>query len=202
MRRLRNIILRAMASRLLRGVVAGFLAVALLGAGMKLDTWRDDQIILYDQAMSAYLTGDLETAVQLFDRSIAAYEHNLGRTEQEVIIYGAASRELAAQAYFHKGMALLAAQQVRPAIEALMESLRLNSGNHYEDWPENLSTADIDRLTDQALTVKYNLELIFRLNSSQSQQSQGDPQPAEQGDQPVPGTRPGAGQSDGGGAQL
>ena len=191
-----------------------FLAVLLLSGllifskGVELSSWRSPQIELYNQAMAAYENGDLDSAVKLFDSSIAAYEQELA--EQDVIhnlIYGTPSRELAALANFQKGKSLLLMKKVRPAIEAFMESLRLNPGDDYTAL--GVKTEDVQRMFDQALIVKYDLELLFRANQSQAQESdQGQPaQPADKGDKPVPGSPQsgppgGSGQGDGGGDDL
>ena len=88
-----------------------------------------------------------------------------------------------------------------------MESLRLNPGDDYTAL--GVKTEDVQRMFDQALIVKYDLELLFRANQSQAQESdQGQPaQPADKGDKPVPGSPQsgppgGSGQGDGGGDDL
>ncbi len=78
-------------------------------------------------------------------------------------------------------------EQIRPAIEAFMESLRLNPGNDYSYL--GVEGEDVQRLFDQALIVKYDLEFLFRENSSQQQQSarRQPGEPGDEGDTPVPG---------------
>ncbi len=178
----------------------------LLGKGNELASWRSEQIELYNQGIEAYINGDCETAVALFDESFSAYQHDLREDDTHYLIYGEPSLELAALANFQKGKCYLILGQVRPAIEAFMQSLRLNPGNDYTNL--GISTEDIQRLLDQALIVKYDLEFLFRENESQEQQSQsGQPgEPAEEGDQPVPGSsqpgQPSSGQGEGGGDDL
>ncbi len=191
-------------------LLAVILACGLLifSKGVELSSWRNEQVELYNQGLTAYLEGDFEGAVQLFDQSLAAYREHRQANEDDLhrFIYGEPSLELAALANFQKGKALLLLEQVRPAIEAFMESLRLNPGNDYSYL--GVATEDVQRLFEQALIVKYDLEFLFRENSSQQQQStQGQPgEPGEEGDEPVPGLgqpgEPGSGQGEGGGDDL
>lgn len=178
----------------------------ILSKGVELSSWRSQQIELYNQGIDAYVHGDFEAAVDLFDRSIAAYEEDLQKDGLHRFIYGPPSRELAALANFQKGKALLLQKKVRPAIEAFMQSLRLNPGNDYTAL--SVKIEDVQRMFDQALIVKYDLEFLFRANKSQSQKSDQS-QPAQQGDSgdtPVPGSPqpgdPGHGQGEGGGDDL
>lgn len=187
-------------------MVLGGLSAVLLASGLKLSAWRNEQTELYNQAVAAYLSGNMEEAVQLFEASVVAYGELGQYNDLENLIYGRASRELAALAHFHKAKALLALGQLRPAIESFMQSLRLNPGNDYSFLGVNLS--DVSQLTEQALIVKYDLEMLFRENSSQPQQSQeGQEQSQEQGDDqlpatPPPGTTPQPGSGSGDGNQL
>jgi tetratricopeptide (TPR) repeat protein len=181
--------------------------LAIFSKGVELSSWRNEQVELYNQGLTAYLAGDFEGAVQLFDQSLAAYREHLQSNEDDPhrLIYGEPSLELAALANFQKGKALLLLEQVRPAIEAFMESLRLNPGNDYSYL--DVATEDVQRLYEQALIVKYDLEFLFRANSSQQQSSQGQPgEPGDEGDEPVPGSGqpgpPGSGQGEGGGDDL
>lgn len=182
--------------------------LAIFSKGVQLSGWRDEQVELYNQGLTAYVDGNYEEAVELFDLSIAAYRERVQESEDALhrFIYGEPSLELAALANFQKGKALLLLEQVRPAIEAFMESLRLNPGNDYSFL--GVDGEDVQRLFDQALIVKYNLEFLFRENSSQQQQSaQGQPgEPGDEGDTPVPGLGqpgpPGNGQGEGGGDDL
>ncbi len=202
---LRNI---ARKRRMLLIVLLLAFGIYTLQKGVELSFWRSEQIETYNQGLTAYMGGDAEAAIELFDRSIAAYEAELAQDDWlHRLVFGEPSRELAALANFQKGKALLMMQQTRPAIEALMEAIRLNPGNDYTYL--NVATEDVQRLYDQALIVKYDLEMLFQSNRTQAQQSQqgqGD-QPAEQGDQPVPGSsqqegQPGSGQGEGGGDDL
>ncbi len=182
--------------------------LAIFSKGVELSSWRDEQVELYNQGLTAYLAQDFEGAVLLFDQSIAAYRERLQSSEDDLhrLIYGEPSLELAALANFQKGKALLLLEQVRPAIEAFMESLRLNPGNDYSYL--DVASEDVQRLYEQALIVKYDLEFLFRENSTQQQQStQGQPgAPGDEGDEPVPGSGqtgpPGSGQGEGGGDDL
>jgi tetratricopeptide (TPR) repeat protein len=184
-------------------LVSGLL---VFGKGVELSSWKNQQVELYNQGIDAYVRGDFEVAVELFDQSIAAYEQDLQEDDTYRFIYGSPSRELAALANFQKGKAYLLLKQVRPAVEAYMESLRLNPGNDYTAL--GVPMEDVQRLFDQALIVKYDLEFLFKANKSQSQKSdQGQPgQPGDQGDTPVPGSPqpgdPGKGQGEGGGDDL
>lgn len=192
--------------RLILAAVLFICGLLLLVKGSELSGWRSEQIELYNQGIEAYLQGDCQTAVTLFDGSYSAYQYELRKDETHYLIYGEPSLELAALANFQKGKCLLILGEVRPAIEAFMESLRLNPGNDYTNL--GIATEDIQRLLDQALIVKYDLEFLFRQNQSEEQQSQsGQPgEPAEEGDQPVPGSsqpgQPSSGQGEGGGDDL
>lgn len=173
---------------LLALLVAGCL---MLGYGYQLATWQNLQYDYYNVGLQAYEQGDIKTAVEMFDRSMNQYKRESKAGWLHRFIYPAPSRELAAQAAFHKAKALLRARQAEPAVEAFKESLRLNPGNGYS----GMSLSDAQRMEAEAMVVKYDLELLFK-NQPQLAQGQGKGKgnkPGQPGDgKPVPGDDPGS----------
>ena len=93
--------------------------------------------------------------------------------------------------HFNKGKALLQTRQGPQAVEAFKESLRLNPGNIYE----GLSSQEIEQLKEEALVVKYDLELLFKSRPQLAQQQgrgQGKQKGNQKGNQQVPGNEPGS----------
>jgi len=171
----------------LAGLIAGLL---LLFYGLGLAMWQSPQVYYYDLGLKQYTDGDLPHAVQSFDRSLAAFKASArNRTWLERFVYPKPDRELAALADFQKGKVLIRAQQGQPAVDALEESLMLNAGNGYGD---DVSKADAVRMHEEALAVKYDLELLFKNNPSLAQQQgKGKGKGQGKGDKQVPGTEPG-----------
>lgn len=175
-------------------VLAG---VVLIGVGLNLLLWPDSQVGFYNEGLQAYRTGRAQEAVQLFDRSLAVYKQRSNDSWLERFVYPAPSREYASYAAFHKAKALLMLKKGKPAVEAFKESLRFNPGTGFEELPgyEHLSQDDVQRLTDQSLIVKYDLELLFKNNKQLAQgegKGEGKPQPGDQdGKKQQPGQQPG-----------
>ncbi len=181
--------LTKLSKRWLIGAVIGGLVSLWLGFG--LITWTSGQTAYYNAGLQAYQAGDMPAAIQLFDRSIAAYKAEKNASWTHRFIYPKPDTEMAAQAYFHKGKAHLQNKQAELAVESLKESLRLNPGDQYE----GLDPADAKRLHEEALVVKYDLEQLFKSRPDQAQQ-QGKGKGKGKGDKPgnqqAPGTEPGS----------
>ncbi len=163
---------------------------ALMLAGAQyLSTWQSPQVVTYNQGVQFYLQGDADSALKAFDQSLDAYRRQSNAGWLERTFLPGPSRELAALANAHKAILMLVKQKPDLAVLAFKESLKLNPGDQYE----GLSPADAKRLHEQALTVKYNLELMFKKNPSQAQkegkgQGKGQGKP---GNKPSPGDDPG-----------
>jgi len=182
---------------LLAALFAGSL---ILAYGVALSFWQNTQYDSYNRG-TALFTQALEArdeatamaalteAIQSFDQSIAAYKAESQGDWYHRFTYPKPDRELAALAYFHKAKALLFMQKGPQAVEAFKESLKLNPGNGYE----GMSLEQAQRMFEQAMVVKYDLELLFKNNPSLAQQ-QGKGKPGQgqgEGNQQVPGTQPG-----------
>ena len=182
---------------LLAGLLAGLM---LIWYGVGLATWRDSQVMLYNLGLQSYTRGDIPHAVQFFDLSLTVYKRSQQRTYWQRIVYPKPSAEIAALADFQKGKALIRAQQLKPAVAAFKESLLINPGNGYT----GISLEDSQRMHDQAMVVKYDLELLFKNNPALAQgEGKGKPQKGDgdgEGNKPVPGqdpgTKPGKGNRD------
>jgi len=164
---------------------------ATLAYGLHLFTWNDSQYQLYNQGLAAYQTGDVQKAIKYFDQSLGVYKARQNETWVERLVYPKPDREVAAQAAFHKAKSLIRAKQGKPAVEAFLESLKLNSGNLYQE--RGLSQRQIQEAEENAKVVKYDLELLFKNNPSLAEgQGKGKPKPGDKkGDQQVPGDQPG-----------
>lgn len=93
-------------------------------------------------------------------------------------------------AYFHKGKAHLQNRQAEQCVEAFKESLRLNPGNLYLD---QLSPEELSVLKEEALVVKYDLEMLFKSRPDQAQQQgKGKGKGKGNGNQQAPGNEPGS----------
>lgn len=185
-------------------------SVLLMDGGLGINSHHSPQVVYYNQAMDAYnqamQKGDskaLDKALNLFDQSLASYQSEAEKNGAYRIAYGTPSTETAALAQFHKGVLLLAkAQQtkkssyVTDAVTAFVESLKLNPGEPYS----GVSTEDAQRLNEEAMIVKYDLELLFKKHPEQKKQSQGQgngpPKPAQPAPGSNPGNLPGHGNSD------
>lgn len=169
-------------------VLAGAAAFAY---GIYLFTWQDSQYQLYNQGLAAYQTGDVQKAIKYFDQSLGVYKTRQNENWGERLVYPKPDREVAAQAAFHKAKALIRAKQGKPAVEAFLESLKLNSGNLYQG--RGLSQREVQEAEEGAKVVKYDLELLFKNNPSLAEgQGKGKPKPGDKkGDKPAPGEDPG-----------
>lgn len=161
----------------------------LLGYGFQLATWRSAQVEFYNQGVAAYQTGDVQTAVKLFDQSYAAYKQQTRAEWLTRFVYPKPDTRLAAKANFHKAKSLLRMRQGEPAVEAFKESLKLNPGNGYK----GVSLSEAEQMREEAMIVKYDLELLYK-NNPQMGQGQGKGK-GNKGDKPgnqqVPGDQPG-----------
>ena len=146
-------------------VVVGVLVFAF---GINQRHWSDAQYVYMDNANAAYQSDDLQSAIKFYDKSLNVYKQRL-RSDQwlDRFLYPKPDRRAAAQAAFHKAMALLKAKQAEAAVTAFQESLELNPGDMYEG---TLSVKDQEAAREEAYTVKYNLMLLFK---SQPQLAQG-----------------------------
>ncbi len=170
-------------------LLAFFAGSVMFAGGVMLERWRSEQIDFYNAGITAHQAGNTEQAVEMFDRSLNAYQRALQARWLERFIYPRPNTELAARASFHKGMALIMAQQAEPAVAALVLSLRLNPGAgraYYAD--------DAARLSELALVVKYNLELLFNQRPDLAQSQGAGRRPGDGSGQPqrVPGQNPGS----------
>jgi hypothetical protein len=197
--------------RVLLLVASVIAAVLLVGEGIRVNSWRSPQVVHYNEAMAAYKlamqTGDpkeIDRALALFDQSLSSYQDESAKNGVHRIVLGTPSTETAALAQFHKGVLLLAKAQatkksayVTDAVTSFVESLKLNPGEPYQ----GVSPEDAQRLNDEAMIVKYDLELLFKQHPEQQKQSQsgqgnGPPKPAQQAPGSNPGSQPGHGNND------
>ena len=180
---------------LLAGLFAG---IILIWYGLGMATWRDEQVVYYNAGVELYKQGDLEHAYKAFDLSANVYVRDQQRTYLQRLVYPKPSQELAAQAMFQKGKVLIRAQKLKPAVEAFKDSLMLNPGNGYS----GISVDEANRMHDEALTVKYDLEELFKNNPELAKgEGKGKPKKGDgEGRKPVPsqdpGTKPGKGNRD------
>jgi len=179
---------------LFAALVAG---AALLVGGYRLATFTSGQAELYNLGLKAYETGDMPKAIQLFDQSIAAYKHEQNASWLHRFIYPQPSQELAALACFQKAKAQLQNNQAELAVESFKDSLKLNPGDRYE----GLAPEEAERLHEEAMVVKYDLEMLFKSRPDLAQQQgkgngkgKGDSNKPDPGNDP--GTQPGKGNRD------
>jgi tetratricopeptide (TPR) repeat protein len=187
--------------RLLMVVATVIVGAITFAFGITQRHWFDAQYVYLDNGNAAYQTDDLQNAIKFYDQSLSVYK---SRTRNEVwsdrFLYPHPDRRAAAQAAFHKGMALLKAKQAEAAVQAFQESLQLNPGNMYEG---TMSVKDQEAAREEANTVKYNLMLLFKSQPQLAQgQGKGKGKPGDKpGDgKPVPSddpsTKPGKGDKD------
>jgi len=156
--------------------------------------WSDVQTSFYDRGVQLYINGNMEKAVEMFDRSAQYYRRGTTEPWYISIFYPGPSRELAALANHHKARALAIIGQVEPAVESFKEALRLNPGINYERIEDFalISRTDRTRLLLQSLDMKRNFELLLKKNQDQQQkQGKGKGKPKE-GGKPQPGNQPGS----------
>jgi tetratricopeptide (TPR) repeat protein len=167
-------------------VVATVIVGAIIFAfGITQRHWFDAQYVYLDNGNAAYQTDDLQSAIKFYDQSLGVYKSRMrSETWSDRFLYPKPDRRVAAEAAFHKGMALLKAKQAEAAVKAFQESLQLNPGNMYEG---TLNSKDQEAAREEAGVVKYNLMLLFK---SQPQLAQGQGKGKGQG---KPGDKPGDG---------
>lgn len=128
----------------------------MLATGIGLERWRSQQTEFYNYGIVAAATGNHPEAVASFDHSLAAYRRSQRAGWLERFVFPRPDTELAARASFYKGVVLISMQQLEPAVQALLESLRFNPGNGV------VSTGiESRRLFEQALEVKHTLEVLL-----------------------------------------
>ncbi len=183
--------------RAVRFPLALALGCLMVFGGIHLERWRSPQVDFYNSGQLALSEQNPEAAIELFDRSISAYEHTRNDDWFERFVFPDADLELAANAHFLRGLALVMSGDAPGAVEAFKASLKLNPGNGYAS-----DLASRERLEELAFLVKYNLELLLSQNPILARR-QGAQRPAD-GDgegepMPVPGDQPisGAGSSSG-----
>lgn len=171
--------------------IATALGVLLLVAASLVSTYRDPQVAYYNQGLELAQNGDMENALKAFDKSVAAYNQELDRNPVEKFLLPAPSLEMAALAHKQRALIFIMAQKPEEAIKAFKESLKLNPGDQMMPATDP-ETAK--RLYNQALVVKYDLELLFKKNPQQAKgEGKGQPQKGDgQGEpKPAPGNDPG-----------
>ncbi len=180
-------------------LLASFIAGALLlEYGNHLAGWRSDQFYYYNLALVAYKADKQKDATAYFELSLAAYDGALHGDRLHKLILPAPSKEVASLAHFYKGRLLLQSGEVEPAVEAFKDSLRLNSGQDLD----GLDAADQKRLLEQAMVVKYDLELLLKKHpeltetKGMGKSKRGDDQEHEQVPKMAPGAQPGQGGRD------
>ncbi|MBS1995243.1 MAG: tetratricopeptide repeat protein [Cyanobacteria bacterium SZAS LIN-2] len=172
----------------------------IFSIGLYLHQWSDAQYALYNRGIAAYRANDMQVAIKFADQSLSLYKSRRAASWPERFIYPRPDKELAAQAAFLKGKALLRSNQPSAAVQSFKESLELNSGNLY--LGRHLSEEEFHRYYEAAMVTKYDLELVFKNNPPQAKkQGKGKPQDkGGQGTTPVPGedpsTQPGKGRRD------
>lgn len=185
--------------RALKMIKTWFFA-AVLGGALALSGsitfiwWSDVQTSFYDQGVRLYTNGNMEKAVEMFDRSAQYYRQATTQPWYVSIFYPGPSRELAALANHHKARALAIIGQVEPAVESFKEALRLNPGINYERIEDfaDISRTDRARLVLQSFDMKRNYELLLKKNQEQQKkQGKGKGKPKE-GGKPQPGNQPGS----------
>lgn len=188
-----------MSEQALKILKTWFFAVVLGGAltlsgSITFIWWSDVQTSFYDRGVQLYINGNMEKAVEMFDRSAQYYRRGTTEPWYISIFYPGPSRELAALANHHKARALAIIGQVEPAVESFKEALRLNPGINYERIEDfaSISRTDRTRLLLQSLDMKRNFELLLKKNQDQQQkQGKGKGKPKE-GGKPQPGNQPGS----------
>ncbi len=169
--------------------LGSFLGALMLLGGMHLHSYKNVQAEAYNAGLVAYQAGDMEKAVQLFDRSVDAYRSAGQANALDSAVYPQPDRALAALADFQKAKALLQLKKAPAAVDALKESLALNPGNGYKS---DISAAEAERLAADARFTQYDLELLFKNNPDQAkQQGKGKGNPGKPSDKQLPGTEPG-----------
>jgi tetratricopeptide (TPR) repeat protein len=168
-------------------IVSLVLGLSCLLSGYMLFTYTSEQTAYYNLGLDAYEADDFQHAMKYFDLSIAAYQQQKTSSWLNRFVHPQPSDELAAQAYFQKGKVLIKAQHIEAAVEAFKQSLRMNPGNDDED----LSLEDYERMYEEALVVKYDLEIIFKARPDlAAKQGKGQQQGKGQGNPQAPNANP------------
>lgn len=174
------------------------LGVLLLFGAEWVATWRSPQVAYYNQGIELIEQGDVDGALKAFDRSVEAYRMQQNRNTLEKLLLPDPSLEYAALAHKQRAILFILKQKPDQAVLAFKESLKLNTGDSYTGTDAELN----NRLREQALIVKYDLELLFKKNPDQAKgegkgkgdgKGQGQPKPAPGND---PGRLPGKGNRD------
>lgn len=193
------------------GVLAGIalLGTAMFFAGYYLETYESPQIRYYNEGRVLFEKAKmdpkaLDEAMLAFDKSLDAYRAEENRGFIQSLIYPPRSSEVAALTLSKKAILYLYKQKAEDAVKTFKEAISLNPGNFHAELialtmpGENLSSADIARLADQAYVAIHNLEMLFS-KSPQLQQAQGSESKGEGRDpEQAPGSKPspGAGKVD------
>lgn len=169
--------------RKLRGLLCVSAGLLLLAGGFLLINARSAQVDYYNSAIEALDKHDLKTAVQLFDKSSAAYKDATQRGWLMRKLLPAPRKEIEARAHFHKGVALVQMNKGKEAINEFWASLQVNPGNRYI----GLSSEAAALWYDDALQAKANIEKLYRMGQGDGrakgkQGRQGQPQPGEKRD--------------------
>lgn len=187
-------------------VLLAALGGAMLYSSNKLSQWESPQVVAYNEGLAAFKQGKVDEAMVAFDKSLDVYASLAQRDSKESFIYPGRSTELAALAQSKKAILFLMKQKPELAVKSFKESITLNPGSTDEELlkrlmsGEDLSAADIARLSEESAVVKHNLELLFKKNQSMQQgegKGKGKPKPGDkdgkQGNEPGPGQKPGPG---------
>ncbi|GEM_PF-2857588 len=196
------------------------LATPVAVEGYNAVTWQDPQLVYYNEGVSAYRDAfanqdpvQLDNAITDFQESIAAYQSESQRGGLDRLLHGSPSAEVASLAYLHLAVAQLAEgaqnydqKEISQAVESFKDAIRVNPGGPYN---RGLSAAEVNRLEEESLPAKYDLELLYQQNPQQQQQQQtgngkgrpgqqqpGQPQP-QQAPQQNPSNVPGHGSGQG-----
>jgi tetratricopeptide (TPR) repeat protein len=168
--------------------VALVVGALLLAGGYHLLTYTNGQAEYYNIGLKAYENGDMPHAIQFFDKSIDSYKRETRAGWTHRFIYPRPSKELVAMAYFQKAKAHLQNRQGELAVQSFKDALKLNPGNLHE----GSSRAEDQRLAEEALVVKYDLEMLFKNRPDLAQQEgKGKGKGKGQGNKQAPGTQPG-----------
>ena len=162
------------------------LGVLLLLGAAALNSYQSSQVAYYNQGVALYKAGQVDQALQAFDKSLDAYRQAQHAGWLERHLLSTPSSELAALADGKKGNLFVMKQQPELAVAAYEESLKLNPGDGSQAGHQ---TAETNRLNEQALAVKYDLDMLFRKNPSLSQAGNGQ-QAGQPGNKPAPGNDP------------
>lgn len=182
------------------------IGAALLVAHKNLDAWRSPQESYYNQGLQLFKEGKVDEALVAFDKSLDSYRAGNNRHGIDKILYPPPSTEWAALAESKKAILYIMKQKAELAVNSFKDSIKLNPGGEQfrdltsqqmlalEAEVNRLTDQDIQRLDQQSMVVKHNLELLFRKNPSMAQgegkggKGKGKGQP---GNKPAPGQEPG-----------